>query len=389
MLQGRSRKIRDLLLMAVVVVIGFQNCSPSFQEPDNTDPRLSNLGNEDPQPEPTPTPAAASFRAGDPVSRAALGHLYSFELRALLDFAVYENYSGEKAVALAANGLAAARFSHSATAAEVERAAVEACNAIAGQACALLMSGDRFAVDADKIASDARLLLKSGTATLVAADTPFLLDAERVRVQNYLGTSSTSHPFKALALSPSGEHYVSFGRNQAEANRRALHACEFGAVITPCLIFAEGNQRVFQLAGWDRGSRLRLFPAAVRQDELPFVFAEDLPGLDQAFADIDAAKVVSIAIGPSGSYAASQQPLKEDADKGALERCRTYDANCFLYSSNKTVALLWNQLPTRSVPRAVVCAVPRANCAAHQERGCAAATRWVLEGGQLARRACN
>lgn len=376
-------------MLALVALLGFQNCSPSFREPDNTDPLLTNLGGEDPQPEPTPPPPPADFRAGDPVNRASLGDLYTFEMRALLDFAVYENFTGAKALALAANGLGAVRALSSGTQDDADRGAIEACNAIAGQACTLILSGGFFAVDSNRIPAEAKLLLKSGSAALNVADVPFIADAERTLVQNYLFTNSTSHPFKALALSPSGEYRTSFGKTQSEANRRALQACEFDAVITPCLVFAEGNQRVFNLAEWDRAQRLALFPAEVRQDRLPFIFDEDVADLDQIFADINAAKVVSIAIGRSGSFAASQQPLKEDADGGALSQCRTFDDSCFLYSSNKKVALRWDQLPTRQVLRAVVCAIPRATCADHRQRGCAAATRWVGSGSNLRRAACE
>lgn len=387
---NRTRRYRDLFLMGLVVLLGFQNCSPSFQEPDNTDPRLGTLGDEDPQPEPTPRPATAQFRAGDPVSRNALGHLYTFELRALLDFAAYEAYSGEKAIALAPNGLAAVRFSTAASAAEVERAAIEACNAIAGQACALLMSGDTFKVDADKISADAQMLLKSGNAALVATDTPFLLDAQRVLVQNYLLTSSTSHAFKALALSPSGEAYSTYGHSQSEANRRALQICEYNAAITPCLIFAEGNQRVFNLANWDRAQRLRLFPAVLTQAEVPFIFDEDRPGLDPFFADLANQKIVALGIAQSGSYGAAQNGVKAEAERVAVERCSSGSSEaCFLYSSVNSVELRWDRLPTKSVLRAVVCAVPRASCAAHKERGCAAATRWIANGGTLTRQSCN
>lgn len=371
-------------------MIGFQNCSPSFKEPDTSDPRLATLGEEDPQPEPTPTPSAARFRTGDPVTRAALGDLLTFELRALLDHANYENHPGAKAIAVAGNGLAAVRFATSASDSEIERVAVESCNAISGQSCTLIASGDEFRVDADKLGSASLMLLKSGSASLLASETPMLLNADRDWITGtYLRTNSTSHPFKALALSPSGERYMNFGASQAEANRRVLQVCEYQAAITPCLLYAEGNQRIFDLASWDRVSRLRLFPADVKQADVPFIFDENRGDLTVFFTALESGRITSIAVGVAGSFGASTGQQVEDTNTKAVAECSSVAETCFLYSNLKKVALIWNQLPSRNLPRAVACAVPRASCAAHQERGCAAATRWVFESGQLLKKSCQ
>lgn len=387
---SRLRRLSSTAIAGLLILLAFQNCSPTFKEPDNTDPRLAALGSEDPQPEPTPTPPPANFRTGDPVDRAALGSLFTFELRGLLDFASYENFTGAKALAIAANGLGAVRATNSGDQEDAERAAIEACNAVSGQNCTLLMSGNTFAVDSDKISAGAKMLLKSGSALLTPADAPFILDSERTLIQNYLNTSSSNAPFKALALAPSGELRYTFGKSQSEANRHALDLCEYDALVPPCLIFAEGNQRIFNLATWDRVQHLRLFPAPVVQERLPFVWDEDLADLDPIFALIAQGRVVSIAIGKTGTFGATQTALKEEADAQALAKCRSNDASCVLYSSNKGVSLRWDNLPSKSVLRAVVCAVPRANCAAHKERGCAAnARRWISEAGNLTQKICE
>lgn len=389
MQSSTGKSFRPLWIGALLILIAFQNCSPTYSDPPAEDPNQSQLVDAEPTPEPTPVPPPANFRRGDAFSRAALGPIYSFELRAILDAANYENAGGAKAIAIAINGTGFARIAPTGTQDDADRGSIEACNAISGQSCSLVVSGHFFAVDSDKIWSQAQMLLKSGSSGLSASDVPFVLDGERSWVPAYLALTSSTSPFKALALAVSGEYRWAMGRSQSEANRRALQSCEFDAKLPPCLIFAEGNQRVFDLSHWDRAQALRLWPAKFDPDELPFIFEADRSQLTGIFSEIEQGFVAAIAIGRSGTFAGNKDIFKEDAEAKALARCKNIDATCFLYSSSKNVALRWDQLPSKDVPRAVACAIPRASCEAHKERGCGAAPRWLIENGLRVRKQCN
>lgn len=376
------------LFFGLLVLFAFQNCSKNLKDAEDPNNQSQVDPNLDPAFASLPTPAPYNFRSGERFSAAALGGALSTPLHSLLSSSNYLSSSSMKAIAVSNNGLGAVRVLNGGTQADADRMAVESCNAISGASCALAVSGDYFAVDSSQLRSAATMRLIGGSSALSPADVPFILDSERSTITSFLSTSSSHLPFKTLALAVSGEIRFGFGQSQNEADRRALQVCELEAELPPCLVFAQGNQRVFELNRWERISKLRLSPAFVKQNELPFILESDLPNLDAFFRRIQQGFVGALAIGRTGSRATYEAALPETAAPEALNRCKTYDTSCVLYSLNQKVALSWDQLASSRISREATCAIPRASCSAHTERGCAPGDRWLSVNGRLTYRTC-
>lgn len=308
----------------------------------------------------------------------------------MIDSLGYYAHSGAKAVALAPNGLGFVTRRAAGLQDDASRSALEGCFAISGgKPCSLVAVGYNFAVDLAEIGTSFDFTMATPAPGLSGEKVPFLLTATRNQlIQEYKMAASP----KALAIALDGTYsYVAHTAqfpilSPNEARRLALERCELSAAFSPCTVFAQDDQIVFnplqlnrtpvidytrtQLATNIPGMRDQVFTNNMTNDYLPKVTTQGLSGAIYITAD------------GRGGYSTNASAATVDGDAKA-----TCDANkviypCFRYAINQGIQnFAGNLVAISQYSINTHCkSMPRQSCANHRQMGCPPGSYYTMSG---------
>ncbi|MGH1468135.1 MAG: hypothetical protein ACRBBP_04540 [Bdellovibrionales bacterium] len=386
-----------LFLTLGVLTINFQNCSglSSADYGSNSDtvsqgesgliPVGDTTGDTDTTVE--ANGLTAIFADGDRFTGQTLVASGSF-LDSLIDRIDYETYSNSKAIAVATSGLGYAALT-AGNSAEAERMAVESCNLLSGEACALIVSGNLFVVNSTT-AFAAKEYKLNGYKDKAFNRGEIPMSASRVRSSSVVTNFINAPGHRALAISITGGVYSVYTATNSltrpEVKRMALQRCELEAAIVPCVLYAVNETVVFDPMSWIKNSSINFSNNNVVAEPPPASRYGALTAIENLLDEVDREKY-AIYITPSGyGYFGRHATDVEEARSEALAYCEAgvHGSRCIPYASSTGINLSPDDLKAKSNFSELFCKTVRYNCAAHLEMGCVrGAQYWVQNPGTL------
>ncbi len=352
--------------------------------------------------EPPPDPASQGPAGSADFTR---GQLFNYNyvpmksqmVQTMIDGFGYYNYAGAKAVAISADGLGFAVRRAVGQHDDARRGALEGCFAISGgKPCLLIADGYNFNVDFATM-SPASFTFTMATPTTLSADkVPFLPNNTRTQVISDYKLSASP---KALAISLDGAyawvaHTTQFPILSAvEARRVALERCELMAAFSPCTLFAQDEQVVFNPAQINRTPVI---------DYTRTVMGSNIPGMrDQVFTNnmtndylpkvtTNKSGAIYITADGRGGYGINDTAATADSDARVACEANKINYPCFRYAINQAVqGVAANLLAITSYSLNTHCkSVPRQSCAHHKQMGCPGGSYYTLSAGPVAAENC-
>ena len=386
-----------LLLSLVILTINFQNCSgvssSNYGDTDTVSDRTGSVVDDVlPVTPVTPNPndetgVTATFAVGDAFNGQDLVSSGSF-IDTLIETIGYAHYGSGKAIAVATSGLGYAALSESSNI-EAERMAVESCNFLSGESCALIVSGNSFSIASNDIANNLEYKLDGlkGKA-FSASEIPMASTVKRdtAMVRNFTNAPGN----KALAVSATGALYAAYTTTytltEADVSRMAVQRCELESAITPCALYAvntrvEFDSRAFMKKGsinYSNNDVLALPPPASR--------ASALVAIENLLNEVGQDKY-AIYTTPNGyGYFGADETDNVKADAVAKGHCESgvHGTRCILYASSRGVHISPDSTKAKMNFGALFCKVPRYSCAEHLAAGCMdKADYWVQDSSSL------
>ena len=371
-----------------VALLGFQNCG-GFKA-------ANSLAQSSASSSSTPVPAAV-FAMGDPFDYSKVPY-QSQMMQALLASFTYPpaNVAGSTstyygAIAIAQSGLGWVSTQQATTQAGENQTALAGCAIMSGMPCALLASGNTFALNSTDLDQSFTNTLSPATS-LTTNSNPFgPIDATALQNYNALTVS------KAIAVSVDGWYEISgVGSNaasSAEAARVVMEHCELQAIITPCFLFASGDTIVFNPAQLNRSPTIDYTRTTV-QTNIPMMSDAQFASTEQNYLSLIPAQQVSIYLNYLGGGGVGNSPSAATAQANALASCQadpTPGQTCFPYSLNLNILFSAADITAKIQWPEVHCnAVPRTSCADHTAMGCTATGQYyVMSGGVPTLANCN
>ena len=338
----------------VLSALLFQNCGEmSGSTSESSSQTSSTLPSDETQPE-----IQETFKAGDPFDKDLIPITITddyFKNRV----SWYAGNENLKALAISAIGKGSVVVSKNADDQDdINRAAMESCQlASEGFPCVLIAAGNEFKYDSSKLAENYAFAIRD-TTTFEAMKIPGFLNIWK-RAHSMSGEpwgyARKSASFQAMAIGINGnaDHSTSL-ESQAEANRRAIEACEKRKYTPSCILYAEGNKVVFNSNNFQMPEQkiIAFAPSALDPMKVPFVRDNARSGHIKTAYDKIASegKDVVIAISIYGHYwalvgdNANQAFIDQAVDNcnGTLPSGSTY--SCFVYSVNNDVVMTQESL---------------------------------------------
>ncbi len=323
----------------------------------------------------------ATFSSGERFTGQALVSQGSF-LDKLIEILKYETYSQGKAIAMAETGLGYAAFTGESDD-EAERMAIESCNLLSGQSCALIVSGDLFTVDSTTAFKDLEYRLSGFEGSVFNRD-EIPMSSTRVRASYVVNNFINAPGHRALALSPAGGAFAVFTTKNSitveEAGRMALQRCELEASLLPCILYAVDDKVVFKAGSWIKSSSINYSNNNAAALPPPASREESLNDIKDLIAETKRENY-AVYITPSGyGYFGRHKTDVEEAKKQALGYCESGadSSRCIFYASSKGVHIGPDDLYAKQNYPDLLCKTVRYNCSAHLEMGCVrGAQYWV------------
>lgn len=308
---------------------------------------------------------------------------------------IYMPATGPRAIAIAASGLGFVSAPAGGTQADANRAAQQGCFAITGgQPCALLAAGDRFEVGREELASSYTFTMSPSSATVVAAEIPFVTSALATSTAAAYNASTQANRAMVVSLDGLLVTVINGAANvngavasAAEATRIALERCEMMALISPCIPYAEGAAVRFNPTQINRAGIIdynKLSPASFLPGQ---TVANGVAQINNRWNTIPTTANAKgmIYISADGRFGVDINTNPATADANALAACNT-GANpnypCFKYADstvNPQIAFTGSNLTGKIFSYDVHCnAVPRLSCQHHKNMGCASGTRYTI-----------
>lgn len=383
-----------LVLTLCMLTINFQNCSDLSSADYGSDGDAISQGEDGliaiggdgrPVTPVTPTVEAAGltavFAAGDTFTGQSLVSAGSF-LDSLIITIGYPAFSTGKAIAIANNGMGYAALTGS-TDAEAERMAMESCNFLSGRSCALIVSGNTFVAASDQVFAGEDYILQDLTGEGFDRD-QIPMARNLVRQSTVVSNFINAPGNRALAISPTGGLYAVYTINTTltleEVRRMAVQRCELESAITPCALYAENTEVVFNPEAFMKRSSINFANNNVVALPPPASREGALTAIQILLNDIDREKY-AMYITPNGyGYFGTHATDVEQARAEALSRCESgiHGKRCIPYSSSTGVNFSVNDLIAKQNYAGLFCKTVRYSCSEHIAMGCSLGSQyWV------------
>lgn len=385
---SRNAKIKlGALVMFGALTFLFQNCGEGLVAI-----KQSSFGEEN------------LFRKGDVFTTEKLPSSSRMLMGFIEEYGYNDSGSGStKAIAIAQNGYGYASVGQGLNQTEESQIAILACNVLTGSPCALIAETNRFVVDARQLKDEPEKIFivpKSPGAGLTLKKTPFI--GETVEgMPAFLETYASKSGFKAIAvgidgtISPAYTHDDDHIQSEEEAKRMALETCEMSSTVVPCLLFAVGNEVVFD---WTN----QLGKLSINYGKK--TVATSIPGMtDEHFNDYTLnfwskypASQVAVYINIDGAAGYGADVAASVAQKEALDYCKNAadtsgsKESCFLYAFNSQIMMTASQIYAYRFSTKLHChSIPRASCEEHAAVGCTdPGTYYISAGSETTESAC-
>jgi len=386
-----------LFLSLVILTINFQNCSgvssSNYGDSDAvTDREGSVVDDVLPVTPVTPTPnnetgVTAVFAVGDAFNGENLVSSGSF-IDSLIERIGYSTYGSGKAIAVATSGLGYAALTDGSNI-EAERMALESCNLIAGDSCAIIVSGNSFEISSDDIANNLEYKLDGLNGKAFAmSEIPMASTTKRdtAMVRNFINAPGN----KALAVSATGALYAAYTTTytltESDVSRMAVQRCELESALTPCVLYAVNSRVEFNPRGWMKKSSINFSNNDVLAVPPPASRASALVSITNLLSEVGQKKY-AIYTTPNGyGYFGRHDDDNTQAEQTARDYCEAgvHGTRCIFYASSRGVQISPEDTNAKMNFESLFCKVPRFSCAEHLAMGCSdRGEYWVQEGSTL------
>ncbi len=297
------------------------------------------------------------FLAGDTFSVDKLPALESSLLYNIKNN--YDNHSGFKAIALAANGKGASWGGPGFNSQEdVNKVMLERCQLVSNNLpCAIFAEGDTVKYDEVNFITNMKRHIQETSIFNENLLPGITENSKKAFAGGYYKTSSRN--YRALAIGWVGNAQPGFSDvSQSEANRRALESCEITS-FQPCTVYAQGNQVVFDFNNYKWSPKLVHFgPRRFDPQLVPFVRDSDRNNqMKQTVSDVNSGKYVVLALSRYGHFwrKVQSKPISSDDKKYAKAKCNQSSGSstryqCFIYSVNLDVVFTKSDLSVSRQP---------------------------------------
>ncbi len=384
-----KKTVAVLSLSVFACLLMFQNCGKKMSAASIAGSN-SGLGGTPLPTEPLPglpgLPGATSFAKDEAFSYASVPNK-SPMVQTQIEAMGYANFTSPKAIAINAQGLGFVSRRTDASQTVTDRLALEGCYALTSSPCALLASGDKFAISSADLPAAYTFTI---TAPLSVSETtiPFVIPGFRTALATAFNQAAAP---KVLAISVDGAFSIVTGSDATpattldEARRVALERCELSAVVTPCTVFAENSAVPFNPANINRTPVIDYAKTQI-MTSLPGVkdshFASIVTPYLAAVNGVAARGVIYLAADGAGGFA--YNTVAATAETAALNFCSANVSagySCFRYAIDKNVqSMAANLRALKSFPLPHCKSVPRATCAAHRAMGCGPGMYYTMNG---------
>lgn len=330
---------------------------------------------------------SGDMRAASLVRPFEIGERFEFErlplksqmLEVQINELNYHSYPNAKAIAINALGLGFVSLKASGLIEEARQTALEGCYVIGGgQPCGIVAEGDSFAFNQIDLPGVLQFVLTKETT--LNNKIPLLTFGQRDTV--YTNYSARSNP-KALAIALEGGYFIVSHTSEKpvgsieEARRLVLERCELEMRTSPCILYAENVNVVFEpdrtilksVIDYNRTTIHTNIPGMRNEIFTNNIQNNYLQNLGNNFGAI---YITSRGAGGMARSTISQ----EDADSKALDFCNAEiigtDYVCVKYAQGATIFVdMLTMLKGLSSDPEIHCKVmPRESCAAHKSMGC-------------------
>jgi hypothetical protein len=270
-----------------------------------------------------------------------------------------------------------------ATQAQVDNNAIQACYAATGLPCALIASGNAFAIGSAELPTSFTYKLTK-PASVTASTIPFVYPTNASSLASAYNAATAP---KALAISPTGSYYwvgssASSPLTIAQARKLALERCELSSAYSPCTIFAENATVTFNPAVIGRTPAIN-YALKTLGTHIPAVRPEAIPSiLDFHKQRLAQGWLGAVAIHPNGAYATYYASTQAVANSSALSSCQSYASStspCLIYATGNTLPPLGTRIHPYTYNKNLHCkAVPRNSCTSHKGMGCTAPGQYYI-----------
>jgi hypothetical protein len=386
-----------LFLSLAILTINFQNCSglSSSNYGDNdavTDREGSVVDDILPITPTTPTPndetgLTAIFSVGDSFNGQDLVSSGSF-VDSMVERVGYVTYGSGKAIAVASSGLGYVALTGG-TNLEAERMAVESCNLLATDSCALIISGNSFVIDSTDVLNNMEYKLDGlkGKA-FSASEIPMASTAKRdtAMVRNFMNAPGN----KALAVSITGALYAAYTTthtlSESDVSRMAVQRCELESAITPCVLYALNTRVEFNPRGWMKKGSINYSNNDVLALPPPASRATALTSITTLLDEVGQKKYAIYATPNGYGYFGRHDNDNAEAEKLAKGYCEAgvHGSRCILYASTRGVHINPEDSKAKMNFNGLYCKSPRYSCADHRAAGCTEnGDYWVQDSSSL------
>ncbi len=185
---------------------------------------------------------------------------------------------------------------------------------------------------------------------LFSANDPISVDnipSDKNYMLNGLTAYMNDNGFKAIAIAANGYGYMSFGgvtavsNDQAEANKRALEACQIASNNNACSIWAEGNFVKYDESVFESNYQtvIDLTDTAYANSKVPWVDSDVRTNNLPAFSNGANQKALALSLDGGGGFfqGANNQ---NTAMTNAMNECESRNPEgCILYAVNGQIVL--------------------------------------------------
>jgi hypothetical protein len=315
-----------------------------------------------------------NFTQGQAFTGQTIVNINSF-IDSLISRLDYENYTLGKAIAIAENGLGYAALTDGSNS-EASRMAVESCNLLTGDSCALIVSGNSFVINRADITSSLTYRLDGltgGTFSMSAIPMASASRRDTATVRNFINAPGN----KALAVSITGGLFSAFTTTSsltvADVSRMAVQRCELESAVTPCILYAVNTRVEFNPRAWLKRSSIDFANNNVLAVPPPASRSGSLTSIQTLLNETAQQQRYGIAITPNGfGYFGRHATSTDSARQAALDLCEAgvHGSRCILYASSAGVDIAPIATIAKRDFSTLFCRTVRSSCAEHLALGC-------------------
>ncbi len=174
------------------------------------------------------------------------------------------------------------------------------------------------------------------------------MPSDKTYMKDGLNAYIVSGGFKAIAIAANGYGYMSYGgqtavsNDQAEANQRALEACQIASNNNACAIWAEANVVKYDEADFPNNFVLpiNLADTSYAPAKVPWIDSDVRGNQLNAYTNGATQKALALALDGGGGFGRGEAS-QNAARNTALTECRNANApdDCIIYAVNGQIVL--------------------------------------------------